>query len=252
MSDSLRPATTRKPWDLLSLLGLALLFARAVGTGAGRADDEPKALVKTEHFDRDPGWEGINNRLMPDDPPTVIQDFGYSSTHFAGQQRGEIGGRVQRSTTPASYASKIAVKTLDDELAASGTFALPSSAGSGGVFFGWFNARQPGGGRPVNSLGLDLDCEATGARLAVRMITGTNKSCGTFVTPFVPGKFRPTPIRADGTRYTWTLGYDPTANGDDGRFQFAIKSNSDEPEDFEGKVFTVDLPPGFCSDRGHG
>jgi hypothetical protein len=33
----------------------------------------------------------------------------------------------------------------------------------------------------------------------VRLISGTNKSCGTFVTPFVPGKFRPTPIRNDGT-----------------------------------------------------
>src|SRR5205823_3158881 len=80
---------------------------------------------------------------------------------------------------------------------------------------------------------------------AVRMITGTNKSCGTFVTPFIPGKFRPTPIRADGTRYTWTLGYDPAANDGEGRFQFTIKSNSDEPEDFEEKAFTVDLPPGF-------
>src|SRR5262249_39945062 len=84
-----------------------------------------------------------------------------------------------------------------------------------------------------------------GARLAVRMISGTNRSCGTFVTPFVPGKFRPTPIKNDGTRYTWSLSYDPEANEGNGRFQFSVKSNSEKPEEFEGKTFTVDLPAGF-------
>src|SRR5262249_26037966 len=118
-----------------------------------------------------------------------------------------------------------------------------------GVFFGWFNAEQPGGGgRPMNSLGLDFDGERNGARLAVRLISGTNKSCGTFITPFIPGKFRPTPIRNDGTRYSLPLNYNPEANEGKGRFQFSIKSNSAKPEEFEGKTFTVDLPAGFKKD----
>src|SRR5262249_21050827 len=57
----------------------------------------------------------------------------------------------------------------------------------------------------IGSLGMNMDSERSGARLAVRLITGKNQSCGTFVTPFIPGKFRPTPIRNDGTRYRWTL-----------------------------------------------
>jgi len=35
--------------------------------------------------------------------------------------------------------------TLNDKLSASGTFALTGSAGSSGVFFGWFDGDQAGG-----------------------------------------------------------------------------------------------------------
>ena len=97
----------------------------------------------------------------------------------------------------------------------------------------------------MNSLGLDFDGEGKGARLAVRLISSGNKSCGTFVTPFIPGKFRPTPIKNDGTPYIWTLAYDPQANEGKGQFSFSIKSNSAKPEEFEGKVFSVALPEGF-------
>ena len=69
---------------------------------------------------------------------------------------------------------------------------------------------------------MDFDAEKEGARLAVRLITGQNQSCGTFVTPFIPGKFRPTPIRNDATRYHWTLQYDPQAAGGRGRDEGSI------------------------------
>ena len=72
---------------------------------------------------------------------------------------------------------------------------------------------------------MNMDTERDGARLAVRLITGKNQSCGTFVTPFIPGKFRPTPIRNDGTRYRWTLDYDPQAAGGRGQFKFTDASN---------------------------
>jgi hypothetical protein len=223
---------------------LALVLALVAAPGA--ADDGPKTVLRSESFDKDPGWEGLNNRVVPEKLPVVTQDFGYSATNFAGKEKGELGGRITRAAKPAHYADKLAPKTLDDTLAASGTFALTATTPGAGFFFGWFSAEQPtGGGRPVNSLGLDFDCEHAGARLAVRMIGGTNKSCGTFITPFIPGKFRPTPIRNDGTRYTWTLNYDPVANAGGGRFEFTIKSTSPKPEEWEGKTFTVNLPEGF-------
>src|SRR5262249_60684192 len=102
--------------------------------------------VKEEHFDRDPGWEGFNNRIVPKRIPTVTQGFGYSPTHFAGKEIGEMGGLVTRSTTPASYADKIAVKTLNEPLSAPGAFAVTASSGNSAAFFGWFNPAQPRGG----------------------------------------------------------------------------------------------------------
>ena len=171
---------------------------------------------------------------MPKHPKIVKQDFGYSPTNHAGQAAGEMGGEVQRSTTPAYYAAKISPKSLDDHITASGSFAITASQGGAGVFFGFFNSNQPGGsGRPIGSLGFDFDFEASGGRLAVRLITSGNKSCGTFLTPYLPGKFRPTPIKNDGTRYHWTLDYDPhaTASGN-GQFTFTLTSDTHKTEDY--------------------
>src|SRR5690242_14593400 len=59
--------------------------------------------MKVEHFDRDPGWEGVRNRTMPAEAPVMVQDFGYSSTNVAGKGMGEMGGDVCRSVTPTYY-----------------------------------------------------------------------------------------------------------------------------------------------------
>lgn len=241
------------------LTGLALLLA-TLGHGA----DTAKPGTKSESFDRDPAWEAHNNRIVPKEYPTIVQDFGYSKTNHAGKSPGEMGGQVWRASEPAYYAAKIGPKTLDDKLSASGTFALTKTTPGGGMFFGFFKAEQPGGGgRPIASLGMHMDCEHSGARLAVRLITGKNQSCGTFITPFIPGKFRPTPIKSDGTRYTWKLDYDPHASGGRGRFTFMISSAAHRPGELEKPDlpeshkqearrrfpsttrFSVDLPEGY-------
>ncbi|MDZ4401853.1 SGNH/GDSL hydrolase family protein [Prosthecobacter sp.] len=227
-----------------------------------RGASMPTLLLKTEAFDRDPGWEGHNNRIVPEKPLIVTQDFGYSATNHAGKAAGEIGGSIQRSTTPASYAAEIPAKTLDDKFTASGSFAVTKSQPGAGIFFGFFNSNQPGGsGRPIGSLGLDFDFEGKGGRLATRLITNTNKSCGTFITPYLPGKFRPTPIKNDGTRYHWTLAYDPQGAGGNGQFTFTMRSDTHTTQDYgtlpensereaqarfpNTKTFTIDLTPGF-------
>ena len=193
------------------------------------------STFKTEHFDRDPGWEGHHNHVPPAKPLLVKQDFGFSpNTHHAGKAAGEMGGRIQRSTTPASYAAALApALTLDEKFSASGTFAFTDSQPGSGFFFGFFHAAQPGAsGRPIGSLGLDFDCEREGVRLAVRLITGTNKSCGTFITPYVPGKFRPTPLKKDGTQYHWTLEYDPEGADGNGQFTFTMRSDTHTSENY--------------------
>src|SRR5689334_7500301 len=103
MTNMLR-TTVRMTWKTLSLLCLVAVVTVAGGAGIGGADDKPKPALKSESFDRDPGWEAFNNRIELKKVPTVTQDFGYSATKFASKEKGEVGGRVQRSTTPAYYA----------------------------------------------------------------------------------------------------------------------------------------------------
>jgi len=226
-------------WRLVAV-GLGGMIGLAVNICGA---DESRAGNKVEHFDNDPAWEGQNNRIVPKVYPTVRQDFGYSSTNFAGEGVGEMGGEVTRASEPAYYGDKIDPVTLDEKLSASGTFALSKTSAGSGMFFGFFRATQPGaGGRPIASLGLDMDCEKSGARLAVRLITAQNQSCGTFITPFIPGKFRPTPIRNDGTRYRWKLEYDPQGAQGRGRFTFSFRSLSDKPEELAAKALPADMP----------
>jgi hypothetical protein len=243
----------------------AIVLLVAITASAARAGQ------RSQSFDADPGWQAVHNRMLPDKRPAVTQDFGYSQTHFAGSAAaaaaaaaGEMGGTVQRASEPAFYADRIGPATLDQKLTASGTFAFTGTTAGGGAFFGFFNGSQPGGsGRPIGSLGLHFDCEKDGARLAVRLITAQNQSCGTFVTPFIPGKFRPTPIRNDGTRYSWTLEYDPAGAAGRGSFTFTIHGDSPTPEQIEKPdlpeahlrearsrfprttTFTVELPEGY-------
>jgi hypothetical protein len=196
---------------VLTLGGLVMLASILFSTPSSSRVEEGSA-VKTEHFDRDPRWEGFNNRITPKKFPTVTQNFGYSTTKNAAEDPGEIGGQVWRSTTPAYYAKQLPQLTLNDKLEASGTFALTASSGGCGLFFGWFNADQPGGGRPINSLGWFLDGEKAGARLYVNLVTATNRAHGAFVTHFERGK-KFLPIKPDGTRHKWSMAYDPMGRG---------------------------------------
>src|SRR5436305_2040835 len=101
-----------------------LMLALAAAAGVVPADQGAGPVLKTEPFDRDPGWEGHNNHLTPRVNKTVKQDFGYSLTNFAGNAKGEIGGTLWRSPTRTYYAAKTPTRTLDDTLSASGTFAV--------------------------------------------------------------------------------------------------------------------------------
>src|SRR5262245_41595748 len=97
----------------LGILAIFFLITFAPGPGTGGAGGQPKTVLKTERFDKDPGWEGHNNHVTPGRRPTVVQDFGFSKTNFAGKAAGELGGRVTRASLPAFYADKIGPLSLD-------------------------------------------------------------------------------------------------------------------------------------------
>src|SRR5881396_1308468 len=111
-----------------------------------------------QRFDADPGWDGFRNRLRPETPRIVRQHFGYRATHQAkGERAGEIGGWVQRSITPASYAMPIAAKTLDDKLSFSGRFAVHRDESTSGTLLGFFNDKLSRGRRTPHSLAIRID-----------------------------------------------------------------------------------------------
>src|SRR6266566_4431307 len=87
---------------------------------AGHAAEPAKSVTKTESFDRDPGWDSYNNRIVPRKFRMISQDFGFSSTNIAGTATGEMGGWVWRASQPAFYGDKIEPRTLNDRLTASG------------------------------------------------------------------------------------------------------------------------------------
>src|SRR5438270_11421190 len=76
----------------------------AVETRAG------DTVARSEHFDKDPVWEGWQNRISPRNLKTVEQEFGFSAMNFAGKEKGEIGGTIWRDSKAAWYADKIPVK----------------------------------------------------------------------------------------------------------------------------------------------
>src|SRR4051812_14132021 len=76
------------------------------------------AELRSQSFDRDPGWDAYNNRIPADEGKVIVQDFGYSQTNFAGKKPGEIGGTITRGSKPAFYGARIATKTLNDKLSA--------------------------------------------------------------------------------------------------------------------------------------
>jgi hypothetical protein len=118
---------------------------------------QEKSKTKTETFDRDPGWEGINNRSARKlEPATIKQDFGFSpGTHHAGGKKpGEIGGHIEQAGEVAFYGKKIQTKTLDEPMSASGTFACPD--GGYHVLIGFFNSDTTNEWRTPNTLGLRL------------------------------------------------------------------------------------------------
>ena len=168
--------------------------------------------LKTEPFDRDPGWDCWRRRQVLGEQPVVREHFGYSPTSFAGSEPGEIGGRVQRSIEPAYYAKRISPRTLKSKLSASGVLALTQSESSSGASFGWFNHRRLGF-RTVNSIAFRLDGENWGARLHVDYCTGTWKAVG------LNTGIR---VKPDGKPHKWTLSYDPDADGGDGAVTFTL------------------------------
>jgi len=189
---------------------------------------------RTENFDKDPGWSGVNNQ--PRFPPCIMvdQDFGYSpKTSFTGGDLGEIGGKIWRASSKAYYAKVIATKTFQDKLSASGKFAVTKAAGPSGFLFGWFNSSSPPGWRNLNSLAMRVDGERGFYRVYCEYGTQRKRTSTINID-------RKTNVKHldDGTVHTWAIAYDPEGNHGGGSIDFKL----------DGDSWTLDLQPGHKQD----
>jgi hypothetical protein len=198
-----------------------------------------------ESFDRDPKWDGLQNRRTY--TTTYVRprfDFGYSPTNFAGGKAGgEMGGLTFRGDqrTPellAYYGDRIGDLTLDKPLRASGKIVLKQAVTDSMGLIGFFHATESiktGKAQtsiaPENFLGFAVE--------------GPSDE-GFFVYPYY-GSSRPDTrpetsrsqqgerqhIFPDGKPHDWTLEYVPAGNDGEPRITITL----------DGKPYSIALPP---------
>ncbi len=193
----------------------SLRFA-AVLAAALLACGPATAAERTERFDRDPHWDGHNNRAESTAPRTVRQDFGYSRTAHAGGKPGELGGFISPAAEPAYYAKKIPAKTFNDALSASGTLACTGRRFH--ALIGFFDAGSLNEWRTPNSIALRISGRGDVFYAWVEYATSRWRAGGDSPQGFTvpdqarPGRTRPREFPAKGAVYRWSLAYDPRGN----------------------------------------
>lgn len=178
-----------------------------------------RAAERTERFDRDPGWEGHNNRIASGmKPRPVKQDFGYSTTSHAGGQPGEIGGYITPAAEAAYYARKIRPRTFADPLTASGTLACTGREFH--VLIGFFNANTLNEWRTPNTVALRISGRGDVFYAWVEYATSRWRAGGDHPRGFTEadpkgGRPQQRSFASKGAVHRWSLRYDPAGN--DGR-----------------------------------
>jgi hypothetical protein len=192
-------------------------------------------------FSADPKWEGSGSRQRYRDADQyAYNQFGYSgnTNHAGGAKPGELGGRFMscdphENEFKAYYGDRIGKLTFNDRLVARGKFAPKEHCIDATCALGWFNSQEQGW--PIrNFVGVYFDSLSDAGRIA-QPLYGTsqgNKDRSGGWVPFVP----------DGTKYDWTLEYDPQAAGGRGAITFTLGDKSvttplAEGEKAKGAVF---------------
>jgi hypothetical protein len=192
----------------LGILGTCLV---AAGIAAGVGE-------RTERFDKDPGWDGRNNRSTAFEPRPVRQDFGYSpeTQHAGGRAPGEIGGTITPAAEPAYYARPIPEASFDDKLSASGVLAY--GEGPVHVLIGFFNASTLNEWRTPNTIALRIQGRGEMFYAYAEYGTGRWRAGADNPHPFAErdpraGRAAMKEFAGRGAVHHWSLTYDPEGNG---------------------------------------
>ena len=163
------------------------------------------------NFSTDPGWEGVGNQKVFNDPHLYgTNDFGFSQTNFAGGSSGEAGGLLWRvedneEGLQGYYADDVGTLTLEDHLVASGEIVSDRFSIDAGAMLGWFNSADQDW-PPKNFVGVYMDSLSEVGRLFTPMYgtaAGTTKFAREPWMLFSP----------DGVPKDWTIEYSPQGRG---------------------------------------
>ena len=182
-----------------------------------------QAETYTENFDQEPAnWEGINNRSTHFAPKTVTQNFGYSaSTHHAGGQPGEIGGKINPAGEAAYYGYRLPDPlTLDAPSSASGKILV--ERGPGHFLLGFFNADTLNEWRTPNTLVARINSRGDGFHCHVEYCTSRWRCEAGVIGAIVRGQRIEAAEIPGGQVYEWQLAYDPKGAEGSGLLTFTL------------------------------
>ena len=188
--------------------------------GETKSTLEANGTMKTESFDGDPGWVGVNNRSARTiEPVQIRQDFGFSpgTAHAGGAQlneKGEIGGFITAASEVGFYGKAIEPMSFDQPLSASGTMSV--APGGTHLLLGYFNSGTVNEWRTPNTVAIRLNGRGENFFAYVEYCTSKWRAGGD-TTPF-PSITDPTTGRWNligfpcNQSFRWTLKYDPQGN----------------------------------------
>lgn len=230
-----KKATSKEIFIMCSRFPVSFYFLTAAALLiplVGRGDE------RTQHFDRDPGWEGHNNRPLTSASRTIKQDFGYSKTAHAGGGAGEIGGLIAPAAEPAYYAKEIPQKSFADSLTASGKLVCTGRRSHFLITF--FNKDTLNEWRTPNTIALRISARGDVFYAWVEYATGRWRAGGDSPQSFPmirnpqTGKAQFKGFPANGKPCTWSLEYQPEGNNGSGSIVARI----------EGETAVCHLAPG--------
>ena len=214
----------------------------ATGCMAGFcAEIHPKdaGTIRKEAFDKDPGWDGQNNRAARKlKPETIKQDFGYNpNTNHTGGKPGEIGGRVFPASEPAYYAKSIPALTLNNRISASGRMLV--GKGGSNMLFGFFNNTTINEWRTPNAIVWRINGRGEVYHAHMEFMTGKWRATSGVIERYDSASDRNLLVELPcGVVQDWSFEYDPSGDSGNGAISFSVA----------GIRSSVNLTPGFKAD----
>jgi hypothetical protein len=195
-----------------------------------------------EEFGRDPHWDASGNRRTYETRNVRPRfDFGFSPTHYAGgKAAGELGGLFFRGDCRypdrlAAYGDRLRPLTLEKPLRASGKVSLRRGVTDSTTLIGFYHSAHSlfvnpsqDASTPQDFLGAAIEGPSREGFHFYPLYRNHSRGASSRIAAHAPH------IYPDGAMHNWSLEYDPTGAGGNGRITVT----------FDGRTVTINLASG--------